>query len=135
MAESKTEKKEQAERLATEAQWKLCQQLYDETNYFRQYDYASFMELAREDASKHIAKVKEEKVCDSALRAANQQVPQFDKIGFGMVYKLVWKACSETPMAMKPGQEGFTDMVIGEYKVFKAAQAQCSEFVKDGGLK
>ena len=88
MAENKLNKKVETARLATSAQWKLCYQLYEETNYSRKYDEKSFMELNREQASRHIAAVKEFKVASQGLIALNQQGIRFDKIGFAMLYKL-----------------------------------------------
>ena len=122
-------------RLATAAQWKLCEQLYEETRWTRQYGKDAFMALPREDASRHIATVKERKVADQGMAAANDTKPQFDKIGFGMVYKLIWKASSEANLATKLSKEQFEDAVIGEYALFKGCQKSCRQWVEDGGLK
>jgi len=122
-------------RLATAAQWKLCEQLYEETHWTRTYDKDKFMALPREDASRHIAAVKERKVSEQGMAAANETRQQFDKIGFGMIYKLFWNAASEQNMATKFSEEQFIDAVIGEYKLFKGCQKACRQYVEDGGLK
>ena len=120
---------------ATSSQINLILQLYQETNYSRQYTEAELLNLDREEASRHIHVLKETKVQSQALRALNERVPEFDKPGFGMVYKLIWRACAEMPLAVKPCKSDFTDRVIGEYKLFKDAQEACRKFVQDGGLK
>ena len=123
------------EKAATDAQLKLIRDLMAELSYAILPEKWEGKALNRTQASEVVHYLKESKVRDQALRSQNAAVPQFDKIGFGMVYKLVWRACSETPLATKPSKQQFTDMVIGEYEVFKDAQAACKEYVKDGGLE
>ena len=135
MEKSSTESKEKEVKFATPAQVKLAKQLYEETNYSRQYNEAELALLTREAISKHIHVLKESKVRDQALRAVNDRVPQFDKIGFGMVYKKVWTACAEMPLATKPSQADFEDRVIGEYTLFKRVQNACRKHVQEGGLQ
>ena len=135
MEKSSTEEKEESLPLATKAQVKLALELYEETGYKRQYNEAELNCLSREGASKHIAMLKEYKVRDQALRAVNDRVPDFDKPGFGMVYKLVWNACASMNLATKPSQDDFIDRVLGEYTLFKRTQAECRKHLQDGGLQ
>ena len=135
MAESKTEKKVQEEKPATEAQFKLIRDLMSELGHAILPEKWEGKVLNRVQASEVVHYLKEQKVRDQALRAANAKASQFDKIGFGMVYKLVWRAALEAPHATKLGQHGFIEMVIGEYEVFKDAQKACRQHVEDGGLK
>ncbi len=135
MAESKTEKKVQEEKPATEAQFKLIRDLMSELGHAILPEKWEGKVLDRIQASAVVHYLKEQKVRDQALRAANAKATSFDKIGFGMVYKLVWRACSDTPHAMKPGKYSFIEMVIGEYEVFKAAQKACREHIEEGGQK
>lgn len=133
MAEKKKEETEQAVRLATEAQWKLCEQLYEETGYARKYTRDDFMQLEREQASQHIAYLKECKVRDQQLRSQNQRVPQFDKIAFGLCYKLVYNNWDAVGSYAAVNNKTFMDMVVEEYFKFKDTQQHCREQVAEGG--
>ena len=135
MVKSESSKVEETGQPATSSQINLILQLYQETNYTRQYTEAELLNLDREQASRHIHVLKETKVQSQALRSLNDRVPDFDKIGFGMVYKIVWRACSEMNLAVKPSQADFIDRVCGEYKLFKQAQNECRKFVQEGGLQ
>jgi len=135
MEKSSKKEKEEVVQFATAAQVKLALQLYEETNYSRRYNEAELSLLTREAISKHIHVLKETKVQSQALRSINDRVPDFDKPGFGMVYKLVWNACAEMPLATKPSQGDFEDRVIGEYTLFKRVQANCRKHVQDSGFK
>ena len=130
--ESKVEKQE--EKPATKSQINLILQLYQETDYKRQYTEAELLNLNSEQASRHIHVLKETKVQSQALRALNERVPDFDKPGFGMVYKLIWRACAEMQLATKPSQEDFIDRVLGEYTLFKRTQAECRKQLQDSGF-
>ena len=134
MVKSESSKVEETGQPATSSQINLILQLYQETNYSRQYTEAELLNLDREQASRHIHVLKETKVQSQALRALNDRVPDFDKPGFGMVYKLVWNACATMTLATKPSQEDFIDRVLGEYKLFKRTQAECRKLLKNGGL-
>ena len=135
MVKDESKESKQEEKPATESQIKLIKELYDETNYSRQYPPEALELLGRDEASKHIHLLKETKVRDQALRSVNEPVPQFDKIGFGMVYKLVWRQYAEKGSPLPGRHETFEEMVCGEYKLFKHAQEACRQFVADGGLK
>jgi len=135
MVKSESSKVEETGQPATSSQINLILQLYQETNYTRQYTEAELLNLDREEASRHIHVLKETKVQSQALRALNDRVPDFDKIGFGMVFKIVSKRAYEKPMALKPTLDEFSDQLNEEYKIFKYCQDACRQFVKDGGLK
>ena len=135
MVKSESSKVEETGQPATSSQINLILQLYQETNYTRQYTEAELLNLDREQASRHIHVLKETKVQSQALRSLNDRVPDFDKPGFGMVYKLVWNACATMTLATKPSQEDFIDRVLGEYNLFKRTQAECRKHLQDGGLQ
>ena len=135
MVKSESSKVEETGQPATSSQINLILQLYQETNYTRQYTEAELLNLDREQASRHIHVLKETKVQSQALRSLNDRVPDFDKPGFGMVYKLVWHACAEMQLATKPSQDDFIDRVLGEYNLFKRTQAECRKHLQEGGLQ
>ena len=135
MVKSDSEKEEVPEKLATERQRALILELYEEIDYKRQFDAITLSVLNRDEASKHIHLLKEVKSRDYQLRKHNEKGVDFDKIGFGMVYKLIWRAMSVSNVAVKPSKIDFIDSVCGEYKLFKDAQEACRQFVQDGGLK
>ena len=121
------------EKLATDAQIKLIKALYEETSCKRCYDDEDLAILSREGANKHINFLKETKVRDAQLRSHYPQNNGFDKIAFGLTYKLVWRASQEQKMAVQPTAQHFIDVVIEEYKLFKDAQKQCRAEVEEGG--
>ena len=135
MEKSSTEKKEVPEKEITPAQMKLIGELYEETSYTRQYCAEGLAQISRDVANKHIQMLKDLKSRQYQERKHHETGVQFDKIGFGMVYKLVWRVSSEDKLATKPCKSVFFDRVIGEYKLFKEAQEQCRQFVASGGLK
>ena len=135
MVKSETEKKEEPVKGITQAQINLIKELYEETNYARSYCPENLAQISREVANKHIQTLKDLKSRQYQERKNHETGVVFDKIGFGMVYKLVWRASSEDKLATKPSRAVFFDRVIGEYKLFKEAQDECRQFVKDGGLK
>lgn len=135
MAEKKEKETEQETRLATEAQIKLANQLEEETQYPESVPNDVLRAQSRIVVSNYIHKLKEYKIRNNAIRSAGKLSKDFDKIGFGMVYKLVWRAMSETTLATKPGKQQFEDSVIAEYVVFKAAQQACREHVEGGGFR
>lgn len=133
----KTEKPQAGavEKPATDAQLGLIRELMNELNHAILPDKWEGKALNRIQASEVVHYLKEVKVRDQALRAQNVEEPRFDKIGFGLVYKLVWRACEKMPTAAKPEQSNFEDIVNAEYKSFKKCQAACRQFVQDGGLQ
>jgi len=135
MVKSELDKKGFDKALATQAQIKLITELYEETNYSRRYCIEELQDISRELANKHIQMLKDLKSRQYQERKNHESGPVFDKIGFGMVYKLIWRASSEQSLATKPSKVEFIDAVIAEYVLFKDAQDGCRQFVKDGGLK
>ena len=135
MVKSESESKEVVEKEITQAQMTLIGELYEETNSPRQYCPEALAQISRNKANKHIQFLKDLKSRQYQERKNHETGVQFDKIGFGMVYKIVWRAASETPLAVKMSQHEFEDRLCAEYKVFKDAQEACRQFVKDGGLK
>ena len=135
MVNSETESKEVAEKGVTQAQINLIKELYEETNYSRTYCIEELQDISRAVANVHIQMLKDLKSRQYQERKNHETGVVFDKIGFGMVYKLVWRACSNETLATKPNKGVFIDKVIGEYKLFKDAQEEARQFVKDGGVK
>ena len=135
MVKSETEKKEVPEKVVTQAQINLIVELYDETNYSRRYCIEEMQDISREYANKHIQFLKDLKSRQYQERKNHETGDVFDKIGFGMVFKLVWKACEELSTPYKPDLDAFSDRLNAEYAVFKRCQEKCRQFVKDGGLK
>ena len=135
MIKSDSEKKEVPEKELSQAQMTLIGELYEETNYTRRYCVEELASISRSAANKHIQMLKDLKSRQYQERKNHESGPVFDKIGFGMVYKLCWKACAEQGLATKPSKCDFIDHVIGEYKLFKETQEQARQFVADGGLE
>ena len=135
MVESESKSEKVPEKGITQAQINLISELYEETNYTRRYCIEELQDISRDVANKHIQMLKDLKSRQYQERKNHESGVVFDKIGFGMVYKLVWKACSNGTLATKPGKVEFCDRMCGEYKLFKDAQEMCREFVKDGGLQ
>lgn len=135
MVNSRTETGLEPEKLITVAQIKLIAELYEETNYSRNYCPEELQTISRDVANKHIQMLKDLKSRQYQERKNHETGVVFDKIGFGMVYKLIWKAMSVSNGAVKPSKTDFIDSVCGEYKLFKDSQEACKQFVKDGGLK
>ena len=133
--EAELKKKEVPEKAVTQAQINLIKELYVETNYSRTCGIEELQDLSRSWANKHIQMLKDLKSRQYQERMNHEGGPVFDKIGFGMVFKLLWRACCEMPTASKPSKTTFEDMLCREYKVFKDAQEACRQFVADGGLK
>ncbi len=135
MVKSETEKKEVPEKTVTQAQINLIVELYEETNYSTRCCIEEMQDFNRDWANKHIQMLKDLKSRQYQERKNHESGPVFDKIGFGMVYKLVHRMCNEMPAAFKPDRNDFIDRMIGEYVLYKKAQEACRQFVKDGGLK
>ena len=135
MVKDESKESKQEEKPATESQIKLIKELYDETNYSRQYPPEALELLGRDEASKHIHLLKETKVRDQALRSANEPVPQFDKIGFGMNYKLFAPSVRMDIFKRNVVEFGFNSAMAIEYDCYKKAQEACRQSVKDSGLK
>lgn len=127
------EKSSSGEAQATERQWTLCQQLYAETGYERQYTEAAFMQLTREEASKHIAFLKEYKLRAQQEALNNHKVNGFDKISFGMVYKMVWKDAIEKASKGLVFREDFLHRCYEEYILFKDAAEYTKRKVAGSG--
>ncbi len=135
MEKSSTEKKGQAEKSATNAQFKLIRELMAETNSAILPEKYEGKILNSDKASECIQYLKDLKSRQYQERKNHETGVVFDKIGFGMVFKLLWRACCEMPTASKPSKTTFEDMLCREYKVFKDAQEACRQFVADGGLE
>ena len=135
MVNSRTETGEEPEKLITIAQIKLIAELYEETNYSRQYCAEELPQIDRCVANKHIQMLKDLKSREYQERKNHESGPVFDKIGFGMVYKLVHKAVQERKSTLRPTLDEFSDTLNEEYAIFKHCQENCRQFVKDGGLK
>jgi len=119
----------------TPAQIKLINELYSETDCKQQYGQEELARLDKDTASLHIQYLKDLKSRQYQERKNHDHVADFDKIGFGMVYKLVWKYFVDVKKTPAMDMRTFHDTVISEYKVFKQAQEACRQFVKDGGLQ
>ncbi len=135
MAEQKKEEVKADSRPATEAQLKLIGELLEETQCKEIPPEYTNGKMVRTSANAYINYLMEYKTRDKAIRSANKRPDSFDKIGFGMVYKLIWRAMSETKLATKPDKQQFIDTVIGEYVVFKNAQKACREHIEGGGYR
>jgi len=123
------------EKAATDAQLKLIRDLMAELSYAILPDKWEGKILNRTQASEVVHYLKESKVRDQALRSQNAPVPQFDKIGFGMQYKLCWNATLAEVFKAAVIRDGFQAAMTEEYKFFKECQEACKRFVQDGGLE
>ena len=119
----------------SQAQMKLIGELYEETNYSKQYCVEELGRLDRDVANKHIQFLKDLKSREYQDRKNHESGPVFDKIGFGMCFKIACKNSLNKRAVIKPSMDQFADECIDLYKIFKHAQERCREFVKDGGLK
>lgn len=121
------------EKLATEAQIKLIKELYEETHYKHQYTSDMLAYLTREEANKHINFLKETKVRDAQLRSQFPQNKGFDKIAFGLVYKLCRRSVKSNTEGLPPEYLNFKAWVNAEYKLFKECQKYSRKQVEEGG--
>jgi len=118
---------------ATDAQMQLIKQLCDELAYSPEAASDMLVPETVEGASQKIHYLKECKLRDAQLRLQNAKVQGFDKITFAMVYKLVWKASAEEPLATKPSKHAFSERVTGEYTLFQQCLKDCKDYVAEGG--
>ena len=135
MVKSDSESKEVPEKGITQAQMSLIGELYEETGFKQQYCAEELAQISRDTANKHIQLLLETKSRDYQLRKHNETGVVFDKIGFGMVYKLCWRTVHDEKAQVPLQHYNFERWVIDEYKMFKEVQEDCRQFVKDGGLK
>jgi len=135
MAEQKKEEVKIDMRQATEAQMKLISELLEETQCKEIPPEYTNGKMVRTSANAYINYLMEYKTRDKALRSANKQPASFDKIGFGMVYKLVWRYYVDVKKTPAMDMRTFQDTVIAEYTVFKQAQKACREHVEEGGFR
>ncbi|KKL99945.1 hypothetical protein LCGC14_1809390 [marine sediment metagenome] len=135
MEKSSTEKKGQAEKGATNAQFKLIRELMAETNSAILPEKYEGKILNSDKASECIQYLKDLKSRQYQERKNHETGVVFDKIGFGMVFKIVSRRAYEEPRSLKPTLDEFSDELNANYKIFKHCQEACRQFVADGGLK
>lgn len=120
MTPQKQEK--QDERPATEAQIKLANALETELNYAESVPDEVLRTQSRTVVSDYIHKLKEMKVRDQALRAANNNVPQFDKIALAMLYKVYITDADKTYFENRCRMLGKTGAMTEVYDEYKKVQ-------------
>ena len=135
MEKSSTEKKGQANKPATDAQFKLIRELMAETNSAILPEKYEGKILNSDSASECIQYLKDLKSRQYQERKNHETGVVFDKIGFGMVYKLVWRAWNDGTMHDRMKKYNFEEVCDYEYFVFKQCQEHTRQAVKDGGLK
>jgi hypothetical protein len=120
---------------ATEAQVALALQLYKECDYARKYSEAELRKLSCEDLSLHIAKVKDFKNAQSQNALEQARVNGFDKIGFGMVYKLFVSEADRQYFVHRCVLVGINEALYEQYLAYKEAADYCKTKVAEGGHK
>ena len=131
--DKKNKKKEEAEETATDSQIKTIKELYSELNYDeqRRYDDTYFPILSKVHAGEHI-----EALIKLKRKQANP-VPQgtkvFDKIGYSMIYKLVWRDWDKIRLVASRQSMNFEEWVAYEHHRYKQALAFAEKYGKGSG--
>jgi len=130
--EKKSKSNEQVE-IATNSQVLTVKQLYDELDYpkNRRYENKELKYLSKKDAGVHIEALIKLKRC--AKGNGNVNASGFDKIGYSMIYKLVYREWNslQTNAALK--DMSFSEVVLQEFLKYKNAIAKAEEYVKGSG--
>ena len=105
----------------TTKQFNLITALYEEIDYPRKYEDTDLCTLSKVGADKHIKAILGWK---GALKEAGTPVQNgngFDKIGFGMVYKLVYKRLASSGNEWTLNKRQFQELLYCEYANYKDA--------------
>ena len=119
--EAKNNQKEAVELTATDSQIKTIKELYSELNYDeqRRYDDTYFPILSKEHAGEHIEALI--KLKRKQRNASPQGVKGFDKIGYSMIYKLVWRDWSKIELMASRQSMNFEEWVAYEHQKYLSA--------------
>ena len=135
MVESESKSEKVPEKGITQAQINLISELYEETNYTRRYCIEELQDISRDVANKHIQMLKDLKSRQYQERKNHESGVVFDKIGFGMNYKLFAPSVRMDIFKRNVVEFGFNTAIAIEYDCYKKAQEACRQSVKDSGLK
>ena len=114
----------------TEPQIELIKQLYEETQYERQYTGRALEHLTKNEAMKHIDYLKNYKARMLQDQHNQQRVNGFDKISFAMIYKLCWKEKAEKLSAVHWTDDEFMEHVLKQYWLYTATKDYVKEKVR-----
>jgi len=135
MVNSESKSKEVPDKWITQAQINLIVELYEETNYSRRYCIEELQDISRELANKHIQMLKDLKSRQYQDRKNHESGVVFDKIGYGMNYKLFAPSVRMDIFKRNVVEFGFNAAIDMEYACYKKAQEHSRQAVKDSGLK
>ena len=123
MAKEKKEEARSEGNLATEKQKELIKALYTETGYKRQYNEIELNGIYNEEAQKHIDFLLGYKRSQINGGKNTENATGFNKIEFGMIYKLVWRYYAETRTGMPASQQSLKKLLLAEYEFYMEARA------------
>ena len=127
--EKKTEARSEGN-LATEKQKELIKALYEETGYKRQYNEIELNGIYNEEAQKHIDFLLGYKRSQINGGKNTENANGFNKIEFGMIYKLLWRFNSEHPKLRPLNEESLNVQAHAEYLLYKQAMAYVKSAVE-----
>ena len=134
---TKNDKKESSEQIvyATDLQIKTIKELYSELDYdkHRSFDDKDFPKLSKQDAGEHLEYLI--KLKRATTRNGNGKQNGFDKIGYSMIYKLVWRNWGEISKRNSTVYKCLKDVVLEEYQMYKEALEFAEKAVKGSGQK
>lgn len=108
---------------ATPKQVHLIKDLYSETGYKRKYSDDDLFHMENKEAQKHIDFLIGYKRAQINGNGKEKPEEGFNKIEFGMIYKLCWRYCGEHPNPTIKQGNNFLKLVAMEYTAYKKAMA------------
>lgn len=135
MAESEKKENGNGERPATKSQCALIGKLLQETGSTEIPASYTNETMTVKEACDYIDYLKELKSRDYQDRMNGKRVDGFDRIAFGMIYKLCWRAISEDNPHCRPCDEDFIDKVYREYNLYLATRDYVKSKVAEGGQR
>ena len=120
---------------ANELQIKTIKELYSETDYpkSRQWNDEELLLLSKLDAGTHIEALI--KVKRATNGNGHNNVKGFDKIGYSMIYKLVWRDWEKLSSNAFAKDISFSEAVLAEYLKYKNALEFADKAVRESGQK
>lgn len=133
MAEQEKSENGNTEKPASKAQYRLIGQLIEETE-FKEIPLTYTNEtMLLGDACDVIDFLKDLKSQQYQDRMNHRGKSSFDKIGFGMCFKLLYNNWNEVSSSAMVNNKSFEDMVIALYHQFKENQQACRKSVEESG--
>ncbi len=131
------DKKESSEQIdyATSLQTNTIKELYNELTYpkSRRFDDKDLSLLSKADAGNHIeALIKLKRATNGNGKGSPKG---FDKIGYSMIYKLVWRDWDKLSSNAFFKDVSFSEAVLMEYEKYKGALEFAEKSVNGSGQK